>query len=140
MWQHALMTEKERILARLQGGEEVLTLLEQGELPKIRELVFDSVFDVRLITDPAAFDDDATVSDTSLERLVAASQPLGYIKTSFAAKPRFWAFCGNPESEGQAKLMANLLSAVAAIAYAAIGLDMTGLVKINPDLRRPEEP
>ena len=82
---------------------------------------------MRQITDREAFEDRASQPD--IERLLAASQASGTVHVSMDPAPRISLFYDKELSEAEASLFATSLQKVAALAFAALGLDMSGLVR-----------
>lgn len=111
---------------RLQLAEHALNLLGNGELENLKRFVFDATVNVRRFVSREGF---ASLIDASgeLEPLLEASENEAYIRTTFdGGRPGFFLF-----HEADAVLYGRVFEAFVSVTYAALGLDMKGLVSLE---------
>ena len=119
---------------RIQAGEYILTLLVEDKLPQLKQFIFNSCFDIRTISDNQSFQNISSTSE-NIKQLFQDSLCRGYIKVHFeSGMLRVTLFHSEEIDESESVLYARTFGEVIAVTYAALGLDMRGLVKINGDL------
>ena len=129
----AAKVETDRTIQRLRVAEHALELLKGGELPQVRKYVFGATYDVREITDLDVFHRLATADD-SLKPLLKHSKSEGFVKVSFSEEEGFH-FTGFRErdcTEVDALLLAHAQRSAAALTFAALGLDMSAVLELDP--------
>jgi hypothetical protein len=123
---------KKRIIQRFAAADFVLSELEKGRFPNLSRFVKNARFNLRQITDREPFEDRTQQPD--IETLLAASRASGTVHLSMDPVPRISLFYDRELSEAEASLFATSLQKVAALAFAALGLDMSGLVSVEESL------
>jgi hypothetical protein len=121
--------EHQRILQRFAAADFVLSELEKGHFPTLARFLGNARFNLRQITDTEAFREPSDQAD--LEKLVAASRLSGMVHVSMQPVPRLSLFYEQNLSEAEASLLSSSLQKVAAMVFAALGLDMSGLVGVE---------
>ena len=120
---------KKRIVQRFAAADFVLSELEKGRYPCLSRFLKDARFNLRQITDREPFEDNG--DQPEIEKLVAASRASGTMHISMEPMPRVSLFYDRELTEVEASLFATSLQKVAALAFAALGLDMSGLVAVE---------
>lgn len=120
---------KKRIIQRFAAADFVLSELETGRFPNLNRFLKIARFNLRQITDREPFDDRTERPD--IETLLAASRASRTVHLSMDPVPRISLFYDKELSEAEASLFATSLQKVAAVAFAALGLDMSGLVSVE---------
>lgn len=132
---------KKRIIQRFAAADFVLSELDKGRFPNLSRFLKNARFNLRQITDREPFEDRTQQPD--IETLLAASRASGTVHLSMDPVPRISLFYDKELSEAEASLFATSLQKVAAVAFAALGLDMSGLVSVEecltPDDRSTEK-
>lgn len=123
---------KKRIVQRFAAADFVLSELEKGRFPNLSRFLKNARFNLRQITDHGPFEDRA--EQPGIERLLEASRASGTVHVSMDPVPRISLFYDRELSETEAVLFATSLQKVAAVAFAALGLDMSGLVSLEESL------
>jgi hypothetical protein len=123
---------KKRIIQRFAAADFVLSELEKGRFPNLSRFLKNARFNLRQITDREPFEDRTQQPD--IETLLAASRASGTVHLSMDPVPRISLFYDKELSEAEASLFATSLQKVAAVAFAALGLDMSGLVSVEESL------
>jgi hypothetical protein len=126
---------KKRIIQRFAAADFVLSELEKGRFPNLSRFLKNARFNLRQITDREPFEDRAGQPD--IEKLLAASRASGTVHLSMDPVPRISLFYDKELNEAEASLFATSLQKVAAVAFAALGLDMSGLVSVE-ESRAPD--
>jgi len=125
---------KKRIIQRFAAADFVLSELEKGRFPHLSRFLKNARFNLWQITDRAPFEDRLT--QTEIEQLLAASRASGTVHVSMEPEPRISLFYDKELTDAEASLFATSLQKVAALAFAALGLDMSGLVSDDERLAR----
>jgi len=120
---------KKRIVQRVAAADFILSELEKGRFPHLSKFLKNARFHLRQITDREPFEERGEQPD--IEKLVAASRVSGTVHVSMDPVPRVSLFYDKDLSEAEASLFARSLQKVAALAFAALGLDMSGLVSVE---------
>ena len=120
---------KKRIVQRVAAADFILSELEKGRFPYLSKFLKNARFNLRQITDREPFEERGEQPD--IEKLVAASRVSGTVHVSMEPVPRVSLFYDKDLSEAEASLFARSLQKVAALAFAALGLDMSGLVSME---------
>lgn len=123
---------KKRIVQRFAAADFILAELEKGRFPNLHKLLKNARVDLRQITDRKPFEDSTEQPD--IEKLLAASRTSGTVHVSMEPVPRMSLFYDKGLTEAEASLFATSLQKVAALAFAALGLDMSGLVTVEEGL------
>jgi hypothetical protein len=123
---------KKRIIGRFAAADFVLSELEKGRFPNLSRFLKNARFNLRQITVDEPFEDRTKQPD--IESLLAASRTSGTVHLSMNPVPRISLFYDRELSETEASLFATSLQKVAAVAFAALGLDMSGLVSVEESL------
>ena len=126
--------KSEPIGRRLQAAEYALALLKANELPHLRQYIFNATFSLRQVTDSASFesvlDDGSKAAD-----LQKISKESGCLKVHFDQESiRVLLLYHSQLTANEAVLFSRSLSEVTAVTYAALGLDMTGLLPLDSQL------
>jgi hypothetical protein len=127
---------KKRIIQRFAAADFVLSELEKGRFPNLSRFLKNARFNLRQITDREPFEDRAGQPD--IEKLLAASRASGTVHLSMDPVSRISLFYDKELNEAEASLFATSLQKVAAVAFAALGLDMSGLVSVE-ESRAPDD-
>ena len=116
---------------RLQAAEYALTLLVKDRLPRLRQYIFNAGFDLREISNSQRFDQlvrSGSISDDLLQESVSG----GFIKVAFEKEQiLITIFYEKKLNNSEALLYSRSLGEVTAVTYAALGLDMTGLISVD---------
>jgi hypothetical protein len=130
---------KKRIVQRAAAADFILSELEKGRFPYLSKFLKNTRFNLRQITDREQFDDRETQPD--IETLLEASRASGTIHVSMEPLPRIALFYEKDLSSAEASLFALALQKTAALAFSALGLDMSGLVDVEDmsDKKLPEK-
>jgi hypothetical protein len=120
---------KKRIVQRFAAADFILSELERGRFPHLSRCLKNARFDLRQITDREPFEQKAEQPD--IEKLLAASKASGTMHVSMEPVPRISLFYEKELNEAEASLFATSLQKVAALAFTALGLDMSGLVTVE---------
>jgi hypothetical protein len=120
---------KKRIVQRFAAADFILSELERGRFPHLSRCLKNARFDLRQITDREPFEQKAEQPD--IEKLLAASKASGTVHVSMEPVPRISLFYEKELNEAEASLFATSLQKVAALAFTALGLDMSGLVTVE---------
>ena len=120
---------KKRIVQRVAAADFILSELEKGRFPYLSKFLKNARFNLRQITDREPFEERGEQPD--IEKLVAASRVSGTVHVSLDPVPRVSLFYDKDLSAAEASLFARSLQKVAALAFAALGLDMSGLVSVE---------
>lgn len=123
---------KKRIVQRFAAADFVLSELEKGRFPYLSRFLTNARFNLRQITDREPFEERG--KQPAIEKLLAASKTCGTIHVSMEPMPRISLFYDKVLTEAEATLFATSLQKVAALAFAALGLDMSGLVSVDEAL------
>lgn len=111
---------------RLALADFVLAQLAKDRYPTLVKFLKDSRYDVYEILDRGPFESGTAQPD--LQELLKASRIAGTIHVSMQETPRCRLFYGKKDlTDGEASLLAYAFQRAIALAYAAIGLDMSGL-------------
>lgn len=108
-------------------------MLRNGELPGVDEFVFNAVFDVREVADTTCL--NPADSTDQVKAFIEASQLVGGVRVSRTGNvPRFDIFHEVGASEIViSELQRSLAPSVAALTYAAFGLDVSGFLQASRD-------
>jgi hypothetical protein len=120
---------KRRIIQRFAAADFILSELEKGRFPHLSRCLKNARFDLRQITDRGPFEQKAEQPD--IEKLLVASKASATVHVSMEPLPRISLFYEREVSEAEAALFATSLQKVAALAFAALGLDISGLVTVE---------
>ena len=121
----------DNMLARLKLADQALRLLREGDLNFLRDFLFGATFSVRTITECAAFEREIA-ADGELAPLMSASSPSGCVTSAFQdGRPEFYIFRDEEASETCNDLLGQVLASASALTYAAIGLDMRGVLDLS---------
>lgn len=119
--------------ARLQGAEHALVLLLKDELPRLKQYVFNAAYNLREIIENEKFQ-KAQATSSSLVELFNQTKAGAYVKVSLDREQLSFALFYEKQFEkGEALLFSRSFGEVIAATFAALGLDMTGLVALDPD-------
>jgi hypothetical protein len=120
---------QKRIVQRFAAADFVLSELEKGRFPYLSRFLTNARFNLRQITDREPFEERG--EQPAIEKLLAASKSCGTIHVSMEPMPRISLFYDKVLTEAEATLFATSLQKVAALAFAALGLDMSGLATVE---------
>jgi hypothetical protein len=120
---------QKRIVQRFAAADYILSELEKGRYPHLSRFLKDARFNLRQITDHAPFEERD--DQPHIEKLLAASKASGTVHVSMEPVPRISLFYDKELNEAEASLFATSLQKVAALAFSALGLDMSGLVTME---------
>jgi len=120
---------KKRIVQRIAAADYVLSELEKGRFPHLSKFLRNARFNLRQITDRGPFEE--TGDEPHIDKLLAASRASGTVHVSMEPVPRISLFYEKELTEAEASLFATSLQKVAALAFVALGLDMSGLVSVE---------
>ncbi len=123
---------KKRIVQRFAAADFILSELEKERYPNLRRFLKNARVNLRQIADREPFEGRGEQPD--IEKLVAASRLSGTVHVSLEPVPRISLFYDKDLSEAEASLFARSLQKATAIAFAALGLDMSGLVSVEESL------
>ena len=123
---------KTRIVQRIAAADFVLSELEKGRFPYLSRFLKNARFTLRQITDREPFEERAEQPD--IENLLAALRACGTVHVSMEPLPRISLFSDRGLSQAEASFFATSLQKVAALACAARGLDMSGLINVAEGL------
>ena len=123
---------KSRIVQRFAAADFILSELEKGRYPRLSRFLKDARFNLRQITDREPFEERG--EQANIEKLLTASRACGTVHVSMDPVPRISLFYDKELTEAEALLFATSLQKVAALAFAALGLDMSGLVSVEEGL------
>lgn len=126
---------KKRIIQRFAAADFVLSELDKGRFPNLSRFLKNARFNLRQITDRGPFEDRE--EQPNIEKLLAASKSSSTIHVSMEPVPRVSLFYDKDLTEAEASLFATSLQKVAALAFAALGLDMSGLISVEEGLAPP---
>ncbi len=115
-------------------AERMLVRFARGDLSKLKEFLFNAAIDVREITDQKPF--NKAVGNVSNREMLEASQPTGRIATSFNETEQsvtLHVYHQQQGSEVQNSLVARHSAALLAVTYAALGVDMQGLIDLSDE-------
>jgi hypothetical protein len=125
---------------RLQAVEHALTLLLKDELPLAHQFIFNAAFNLRTIPNVRRFEGLAK-PDSAFDDLIRETRCAGFVKVAMEKERlHFVLFYDRGISEAETTLFSQSLGVVAAVIYSALGLDMSGLLTIDPkSIRRTEQ-
>lgn len=124
-----------RIVQRFAAADFILSELEKGRYPCLSRFLANARFNLRQIKDREPFEEHG--EQPNIEHLLAASRACGTVHVSMEPIPRISLFYDKELTEVEASLFATSLQKVAALAFAALGLDMSGLVGVEERLAPP---
>lgn len=123
---------KKRIVQRFAAADYILSELDKGRYPHLSRFLKNARFSLRQITNHAPFEERG--EEPQIAELLAASKASGTMHVSMEPVPRISLFYDKGLNEAEASLFATSLQKVAALAFAALGLDMSGLVSVDEGL------
>lgn len=111
---------------RLQVAERTLTLLTHGKLPKVKQFIFNACFDLRAVTDPEQFGKTLPADG----RLIQGTERLAFAKADINHDDLTFTLVYEKDglTKDEALLFSTAFGQVLAATYAALGLDMKGLL------------
>lgn len=118
-------SENTPFIQRLFAADYALSLLADGKLPHLKHFVFDATFELRRIRESDSF------AATDRTDLLEASSVGGYITVSGERSPRVSLFYESNLTEPETLLYARSVGQLTAVTYAAVGLDMRGILAID---------
>ena len=130
----AMETIKKAGLKSADIADKMLKRFAAGELSMLKEFLFNTAIDVRVIEDQTPF--NKAVEKVSSRELLEASRATGHICTSFDDKGHrlmVHLFYQEQGTELQNSLLANQSAALLAVTHAALGVDMRGLIVLSEE-------
>ena len=123
---------------RLQAAEHALTLLMEGKLPRLGQAVFNARFDLREIEPEPVHSisrDNLEAEFTRKKKFSSNSEPTGQVQVNLdQGCVTITLYYPGKIKKNEAALFSACLGEITAATYAALGLDMSGLISLDDQI------